>query len=133
MRFWSGHKLSGKDGIEIPSLFHLGENPYAISNFIGKNTHATREFSFSRIGLEHGDFITNPSNGINGICIDIGGISAKSDSIIGNKQATRVLKQIENAVPTERKAVFDNLKSKILSKDSSDETIAYLDQIESLV
>ena len=127
LRYFSGHKITAKDGIEIPAMFSLGANPYSVSNFVGKNTRATREFSFDRLGLTHGDL--HDGNGINGICIDIGGITPKSDTIVGNKNATRFLKRIKCSSPEERKSLLDSMKLDAKTAKSK----ACIEQIEALL
>ncbi len=98
IKFFSGHKISPEDGIVIPDMFGLGKTKFALSEFIGKNRKATKEFSFKRLGVEHNDFKCNPGNGINGICIDLGGVSPISSKIgselIGNKNRLRVIKNL---------------------------------------
>lgn len=74
LRYYSGHKLAPKDGIVIPDMIKLGNNPYQISEFVGEGTSAVRPFEFDRLGLMHTDIQNNPANLINGICVDLGGV-----------------------------------------------------------
>ncbi len=77
LRYYSGHKLTPKDGIVIPDMIKLGNNPYQISEFVGDGMSAERQFDFGRLGLMHTDVQANPANLINGICVDLGGITAE--------------------------------------------------------
>lgn len=129
IRYMSGHKISESQGLVLPDMFVLSDNPFSISKFLDGNIHGNK-FNFRRLGLEHSDLSENPGNLINGVCIDIGGIETKeslsevckfvrearskglSDSprnfiaikrksrqsnIIGDKEATRILKLIQDA------------------------------------
>ena len=134
LKYFAGHKISYNDGIEIPDMFNLGESPYCISSYIDKVTHkASKKFNFERLGLSHEDFDINPGNGINGICIDMGGIIPLDKTITSSKEATRIIKRIKSAPPEERKEIFNSIKSNILSSDNSPKTIKMLKLIESQV
>ena len=134
LKYFAGHKISYNDGIEIPDMFNLGESPYCISSYIDKVSHkASKKFNFERLGLSHQDFDTNPTNVINGICIDIGGIMPLDQTITRSKEATRIIKRIKSAPPEERKEIFNSIKSNILSSDNSPKTIKMLELIESYV
>ena len=73
IRYMSGHKISEGQGLVLPDMFVLSDNPFSISKFLDGNIHGNK-FNFQRLGLEHSDLSTNPGNLINGVCIDIGGI-----------------------------------------------------------
>lgn len=129
IRYMSGHKLKSSDGLLLPTMYSLGAKPFSISTYIGENQKAVRRFEFDRLGLEHSDLLENPNNLINGICVDIGGICGKPDmkklytsvksdesaykvmrsasesNIIGNKEATRILKRVQSLKST---AAIDN-------------------------
>lgn len=95
LRFFSGHKVKPTDGVALPDMFGLDDTKFAISEFIGKETKATKRFSFERLGLTHSDFELNPNNGINGICIDMGGIAPTAGrELVGNKQGLKILKSL---------------------------------------
>lgn len=96
LRYYSGHKLNPSDGLALPYLFGLGDAKFAVSEFIGKDSKALRDFSFERLGLSHFDFKCNPNNGINGICIDFGGIISAENAkeLVGNKQGIKALKSV---------------------------------------
>ena len=129
IRYMNGHKISESQGLVLPDMFVLSDNPFSISKFLDGTIHGNM-FNFKRLGLEHSDLSTNPGNLINGVCIDIGGIETKeslstvsklvkearskglSDSprnflilkrksrqsnIIGDKEATRILKLIQDS------------------------------------
>lgn len=97
LRYFSGHKVKPADGIALPDMFGLGDTKFAISEFIGKETKAAKDFSFERLGLMHSDFKNNPNNGINGICIDMGGITpAAGRELVGNKSGLKILKSLFN-------------------------------------
>ncbi len=76
IRYMSGHKISESQGLILPDMFVLSDNPFSISKFLDVNIHGNK-FNFERLGLEHSDLSTNPGNLINGVCIDIGGIEVK--------------------------------------------------------
>ena len=80
IRFHNGHKLKPEDGIVLPDMFGFGDTKFAISEFVSKERKANKKFSFSRIGLQHSDYELNIKNAINGICIDIGGVTPKKDT-----------------------------------------------------
>lgn len=133
IRYMSGHRVSESEGLVLPDMFVLSDNPYAVSKYIGSSHEAKRDFNFCRLGLEHNDLLFNPDNKINGICIDIGGIKPKkpaeeiysiSDSqfvepiksnITGNKDAVRLLKKIHNIVCENQEEFFFNLKKQFES------------------
>lgn len=82
IRYMSGHKISESQGMVLPDMFVLSDNPFSISKFLDGNIHGNK-FNFKRLGLEHSDLSTNPGNLINGVCIDIGGIeTCESSSVI---------------------------------------------------
>lgn len=77
IRYMSGHKISESQGLVLPDMFVLSDNPFSISKFLDRNVNGGK-FNFNRLGLEHSDLSENPGNLINGICIDIGGIETKA-------------------------------------------------------
>ena len=83
--------------------------------------------------MSHQDFDINPGNGINGICIDMGGIMPLDQTVTSSKEANRIIKRIKSAPPEERKEIFNSIKSKILSSDNSPKTIKMLELIENQV
>lgn len=113
LKTFGGHKIGSKEGLSIPDMFYLGEHPFSLAKFVDGSQTAERKFNFKRLGLTHTDLELNPANAVNGVCIDLGGIrgalnknsfsifgpstivdATKSD-IVGNKQATRILKHIQ--------------------------------------
>ncbi len=69
----NGHNVSEKQGIVLPDMFVLSDNPFSISKFLDGRTNGNR-FNFKRLGLTHTDLSNNPGNLLNDICIDLGGI-----------------------------------------------------------
>ncbi len=138
IKYMTGHKVTEKNGLVIPYMFNLGKNPFCVSKFIDSNIHqANQIYKFERLGLQHTDLWVNPANTINNICVDMGGIrgcfdnqklnyyakleketgiidffglidSSKS-TIVGDKEATRILKEVQNLKSTE--TVLAYLKS----------------------
>jgi len=73
IRYINGHKISESQGLVLPDMFVLSDNPFSISKFLDGSIHGNK-FNFERLGLNHSDLSTNPGNLINGVCIDVGGI-----------------------------------------------------------
>ena len=131
LKYFSGHNLSTKDGIAIPSFFGLGKTKFSLGEFVGKNTKKERQFDFQRLFLQHQDLEINPENGINGICVDMGGITTLSDigegvNVHFDKQILRMLKHLFSCPQDKRKAVLDEYKK---SKILSDEVLKQLEKI----
>ena len=129
LRFFTGHKVKPEEGIAIPSYFGLGDTKYAFGEFIGKERKAKRNFDFKRLFVEPTDFENNTGNGINGICIDMGGIMPITElgkEIFTVKENMRILKSILSSPEDKRKIALEEYKkSGILSK----EVISQIEQI----
>ncbi len=110
LRFFTGHKLKPEDGLALPSYFGLGKTKFAFGEFISAEQKAKKIFDFNRLFLTHTDFEYNLGNAVNGICIDIGGISPQSkqvNDIFSNKGYTRILKSILRLPPDKRKIALE--------------------------
>lgn len=129
LRFFTGHKVKPEEGIAIPSYFGLGDTKFAFGEFIGKERKAKRNFDFKRLFVDHTDFENNTGNGVNGICIDMGGImpiTERGQEIFTVKENMRILKSILSYPEDKRKIALEEYKkSGILSK----EVISQIEQI----
>ena len=131
LRFFSGHKVKPEEGIAIPSYFGLGETKFSLGEFIGKGRKAERKFDFDRLFLQHEDFEFNPGNGVNGICIDMGGIVPLNDTkqgkdILSSKENMRVLKSLLGCPKERREIAFEEYKK---AGSLSNEVLTVLEQV----
>ena len=115
LRFFSGHKVKPEEGIAIPSYFGLGETKFSLGEFIGKEKKAERKFPFDRLLVQHEDFVSNPGNGVNGICIDMGGIVPlsglnQSKEIFSSKENMRIFKSLLSCPKEKREIALEEYK-----------------------
>lgn len=129
LRFFSGHKVKPEEGIAIPSYFGLGETKFAFGEFISKGRKAKKAFDFNRLFVNHVDFAVNPGNGINGICIDMGGImpiTKRGKELFTIKENMRILKSILSCPEHKRKIALEELKK---AGVISDDVLTQIEQI----
>ena len=129
LRFFSGHKVKPEEGIAIPSYFGLGETKFAFGEFIGKERKAKRNFDFKRLFVTHTDFENNTGNGVNGICIDMGGImpiTERGKELFTIKENMRILKFILSCPDDKRKIALEELKN---TGVVSDDVLTQIEQI----
>ena len=129
LKFSAGHKVSPEDGIVIPYLFGLGDTRFALSEYIDKSRKATKQFEFGRLGLKHGDFELNPGNNFNGICIDMGGITALSEDIMSNETALKFLKTLFRTPVPNRKNILEQFKTTVSEKEVSQDIITEMENL----
>ncbi len=115
LKFFSGHKVTSKDGIAIPSFFGLDKTKFSLGEFICKKTKAERKFDFERLFLKHEDFEYGLDNGINGICIDMGGIVSllgeqKGQEIFSSKNNMHIIKSFFRSPKNKREALLNEYR-----------------------
>jgi hypothetical protein len=158
IRHMSGHRLKEKEGLLLPDMVNLNEHAYSVMPYVEKQeeTIFRQPFNFKRIGLEHTD--ANSNNMVSGVLIDIGGLyrvidknilgklmqsegykyttalkEAAQSSIVGNKTGTKILKQIYNAKPSERRELMETIRTEA-NKSKNElykrDVLAALEEIE---
>ena len=158
VRYMSGHKLKEKEGLVVSDMVNLNEHAYSVMPFVEKKeeSYFMPPFNFKKLGLEHSD--ATSQNMIDGVLVDLGGIKramdkntylrliqseeyrmstaikeASKSNIVGNKVGTRILKQIYNTKPSQRRELIECLrmeanasKNELYKRD----VLAALDEIE---
>lgn len=160
IKYMYGKKLKPEDGIVIPDLFYLGDTKFALAQYVDSSIKTDKVFDFSRLGLYHSDLNEKPSNTINGVCIDMGGImpeclrktsnsvtnffgdflklifspqSMTQSYIVGDKFATRLLKKYQSCkTPKEKFEMLEVFRQK--AKQVTNEVIKrkYLNVIDEI-
>ena len=131
LRFFSGHKVKPEEGIAIPSYFGLGETKFSLGEFIGRGRKAERKFDFDRLFVQHQDFELNPGNGVNGICIDMGGIipltgMKQGKEIFSSKENMRIMKSLLSCPKDKREIALEEYRK---AGTLSNEVLTQLEQI----
>ena len=85
------HKIHPKNGLLLHDMYSFSKHPFSIGRYLSEDMRAKSEFSFDKLGLKHTD--KKSDNSVNGIILDIGGVIPISDSIVGDKECTRLLKR----------------------------------------
>ena len=162
LRFMSGKQVYAQDGLVIPDMFSLGETKYSMSEFVNSSAMAKKEFDFGRVGLFHSDFVSGMNNGINGICIDIGGITPgllkkapellsslvskdlygkgaeiqklmTRTTIVGDKFSTKLLKRYQACkTDSEKLKMLETFKQEAVRTKNMIDRKKYLDTIEEI-
>ena len=71
----------------------------------------------------------NPGNNLNGICIDLGGISPLSEDLMSNDTALKFLKRLFQTSPDSRKQVLEQFKTTVSPKEVSQKIISEIEDL----
>lgn len=115
LRFFSGHNVTSKEGIAIPTFYSLGNTKFSLGEFVGKNIQPKRKFYLERLFVKNDDIELTPDNAINGIYVDMGGIIPLLDTkqvkeIFSSKKNMRLIKSLLSSPKDKRGEILEKYK-----------------------